>query len=73
MTSELAVKSVENACINVSNTEIIILHNDLGSQYTSQEFENMIIEKSLFTQRCKILYVLPLLQIIFLKQLIQRI
>jgi transposase len=32
MTVELAVKAVENACLNVKNTEGIILHSDLGSQ-----------------------------------------
>ncbi len=34
MTTELAVKAVENACLNVSGTEEIVLHSDLGSQYT---------------------------------------
>ncbi len=45
MTSNLAVKAVENASLNISTTEGIILHNDLGSQYTSQEFQNMILTK----------------------------
>lgn len=39
MTAELAVKALENACINVKSTERIILHSDLGAQYTSQKFE----------------------------------
>lgn len=38
MTAELAVKAVENACI-IRSTEGIILHSDLGAQYTSQKFE----------------------------------
>ncbi len=31
MTVELAVKAVENACLNDKNTEGIILHSDLGT------------------------------------------
>jgi transposase len=33
MTTELAAKEVENACINVKNTKGIILHSHLGVQY----------------------------------------
>ena len=40
MTAELAVEAVRNACLNVKDTKGIILHSDLGSQYTSQAFEN---------------------------------
>jgi len=47
MTAELAVKAVENACLNVKNTAGIILHSDLGSQYTSSLFENFIISKGI--------------------------
>ena len=36
MTAGLAVKAVENACLNVRDTRGIILHSDLRSQYTSQ-------------------------------------
>ena len=32
MTAELALKAVQNACLNVSETKGIILHSDLGSQ-----------------------------------------
>lgn len=39
MTAELAVEAVKNACLNVRDTKGIILHSDLGSQYTSQAFE----------------------------------
>ncbi|MFU0827921.1 MAG: Integrase catalytic domain-containing protein [Lachnoclostridium sp.] len=45
MTAELAIKAVENACLNVKKTEGIILHSDLGSQYTSQKFENYLATK----------------------------
>lgn len=39
MTSELALEAVKNACLNVKDTTGIILHSDLGSQYTSDLFE----------------------------------
>jgi len=39
MTSDLALDAVKNACLNVSDTNGIILHSDLGSQYTSDLFE----------------------------------
>lgn len=42
MTSELAVEAVKNACLNVKDTQGIILHSDLGSQYTSQAFESYL-------------------------------
>lgn len=42
MTAELALKALKNACLNVETTEGIILHSDLGSQYTSELFENFI-------------------------------
>lgn len=42
MTVELGVEAVKNACMNVRNTKGIILHSVLGSQYTSQAFENCL-------------------------------
>lgn len=39
MTADLALDAVKNACLNVSDTKGIILHSDLGSQYTSELFE----------------------------------
>ncbi|MDL2302583.1 IS3 family transposase [Lachnospiraceae bacterium OttesenSCG-928-D06] len=42
MTVELALEAVENACLNTKNTEGIILHSDLGSQYTSHLFESYL-------------------------------
>ncbi len=47
MTAELAIKAVENACLNVKTTEGIILHSDLGSQYTSNEFESFLYSKGI--------------------------
>lgn len=40
ITAELALQAVKNACLNVKDTEGIILHSDLGVQYTSQLFED---------------------------------
>lgn len=45
MTAELAVEAVKNACLNVADTEGIILHSDLGSQYTSMAFEGYLYGK----------------------------
>lgn len=47
MTTELALKALENACLNVSDTKGIILHSDLGSQYTSQLFENYVVKNKI--------------------------
>ena len=47
MTADLAVKAVENACLNVRDTKGIILHSDLGSQYTSQAFEDCLARKEI--------------------------
>lgn len=47
MTTELAVKAVKNACINVQNPEGIILHSDLGTQYTSDQFEKYLLKKKI--------------------------
>lgn len=44
MTAELAVKAVENACINVLDTAGIILQSDLGTQYTSRIFEDNLLK-----------------------------
>ncbi|MFP3152823.1 IS3 family transposase [Lachnospiraceae bacterium ZAX-1] len=47
MTAELATRAVENACLNVKETKGIILHSDLGSQYTSQTFERYLSERGM--------------------------
>ena len=47
MTAELAVKALKNACRNVRDTKGSILHSDLGSQYTSQMFENHLTRKGI--------------------------
>ena len=44
MDVELAKKALENARLNVKNTEGIILQTDLGSQYTSNIFEEYLAE-----------------------------
>ena len=45
MTAELAARAVKNACLHVRDTKGIILHSDLGSQYTSQIFEKYLTSK----------------------------
>ncbi|KAF5032311.1 IS3 family transposase ISBce13 [anaerobic digester metagenome] len=47
MTAELAVKAVKNACTNVRDTKGIILHSDLGTQYTSRLFEDYLSSKEI--------------------------
>ena len=47
MTAELAVKAEENACLNVRDTKGILLHSDLGSQYTRQVFEDCLSSKGI--------------------------
>lgn len=47
MTADLAVQAVKNACLNVKDTERIILHSDLGSQYISQAFEGYLSSKKI--------------------------
>ncbi len=47
MTAELALKAVQNACLNVPNPEGIILQSDLGSQYTSEVFEKYLVENKI--------------------------
>lgn len=44
ITAELALQAVKNACLNVKDTKGIILHSDLGTQYTSQLFEDYMRE-----------------------------
>lgn len=47
MSSELALNAVENTCLNVTSTKGIILYSDLGSQYTSNVFENYLVTKGI--------------------------
>ena len=47
MTAELAMKTVKNACLNVKVIEGIILHSDLGTQYTSRIFEDYLSFKGI--------------------------
>jgi len=43
----LAVQAVKIPCLNVRDTEGIILHSDLGSQYTNQAFESYLSTKGM--------------------------
>lgn len=47
ITAELATQAVKNACLNIPDTQGIILHSDLGSQYTSDEFESYLTSKGM--------------------------
>lgn len=47
MTADLAVKAIENACLNVPNASGIILHSDLGTQYTSDQFESYLAKRKI--------------------------
>lgn len=44
ITAELALQAVKNAVLNVKDTKGIIIHSDLGSQYTSRLFEDYMTE-----------------------------
>ncbi|GAA4298494.1 hypothetical protein GCM10023142_38690 [Anaerocolumna aminovalerica] len=47
MTAELAMQAAKNACLNVKVIEGIILHSDLGTQYTSRIFEDYLSFKGI--------------------------
>ena len=47
ITAERATRAVKNACINIPDTKGIILHSDLGSQYTSEEFEKYLQDQGI--------------------------
>ena len=41
MTTDIIVQALKNAYISQRPKDKVILHTDLGSQYTSQEFKNL--------------------------------
>ena len=47
MTAELAIKTVKNSCLNVKDTVGILLHSNLGVQYTSHAFEVYLKERGI--------------------------
>ena len=47
MTAEMATQALKNATLNVKDTTGIIIHSDLGSQYTSQVFEDYVMAKKM--------------------------
>lgn len=49
MTTELALQAVKNAVISQRPTGPLILHSDLGSQYTSSDFESYIAKSKIIT------------------------
>ena len=42
LSSERTKEILKNTCLNIKNTQGIILHNDLGSQYTNHTFESSL-------------------------------
>ncbi len=47
MTTELAIEAVQNATLNVKDVRGIIVHSDLGSQYTSHVFQSFLSGKGM--------------------------
>ena len=47
MTTELAVKAVENACINVKNTKGIVLHSNLGTKHINHTLQDYLSSKGI--------------------------
>ena len=47
MTAKLALQAVKHACLNAKDTKGIILHSDLGTQYTSTLFEEFLAKKEM--------------------------
>ena len=47
MDKELVIKAMKNACMNTKETQGIIFHSDLGTQYTSKEFNELLKEKGI--------------------------
>ncbi|WP_418222801.1 IS3 family transposase [Clostridium isatidis] len=47
MDTELAIKAVENAYITQKPKNTVILHSDLGSQYTSSKFDDYLNEHNI--------------------------
>ena len=45
--AELVTNAVKNACLNIKNTRGMIFYSDLGSQYTSDIFENYLSSKGI--------------------------
>lgn len=47
MTTDIVVEALENAYSTQRPSNELILHTDLGSQYTSQEFQNLLAERKI--------------------------
>lgn len=39
---KLAAQAVENACLNIPDTARMVLHSDIGSRYTGEEFDEYL-------------------------------
>ena len=44
MTTHIIIKALKNAYVSQKSKDKIILHTDLGSQYTSQEFKDLTLD-----------------------------
>ena len=47
MTTDIVVEALENAYSTQRPSNELILHTDLGLQYTSQEFQNLLAERKI--------------------------
>jgi putative transposase len=47
MTADLVIKALDNAYSTQNSDDRLILHTDLGSQYTSEEFTNHVLSKGI--------------------------
>lgn len=47
MTTDIVIEALENAYSNQRPSNELILHTDLGSQYTSQEFQKLLSERKI--------------------------
>jgi putative transposase len=59
MNTDLVMKALDNAYLAQNPANGLILHTDLGSQYTSEEFRNYVQSKGTlmeFSISCGVLY-----------------
>lgn len=47
MTTDIVIKALENAYSTQNPSKELILHTDLGSQYTSKEFQELLAERNI--------------------------
>ncbi|GIN87568.1 hypothetical protein J6TS2_39540 [Heyndrickxia sporothermodurans] len=47
MTTDIVIKALKNAYPTQNPSKKLILHTDLGSQYTSKEFQELLAERNI--------------------------